>query len=102
MDEVKVAYKEVMGKTMPSFPAILAWLALKLSAGVQHVQVYAICNFFRLLFLNLTFRIQDTERIYQARASGGYPTLEEEIESAKAVCEMQDFRTWLLKRKENV
>lgn len=37
MDEVKKAYKEVMGKNMPSFPAILAWLALKLSAGVQHV-----------------------------------------------------------------
>lgn len=37
MDEVKKAYKEVMGKNMPAFPAILAWLALKLSVGVQHV-----------------------------------------------------------------
>ncbi|KAH8121382.1 NAD(P)-binding protein [Trichoderma asperelloides] len=81
MDEVKKSYKEVMGKNMPAFPAILAWLALKLSVGVQHV-------------------VQDTERIYQARVSGRYPTLEEEIEAAKAVCEMQDFRTWLLRRKE--
>lgn len=37
MDEIKNTYKEVMGKAMPSVPAILAWLALKLSAGVQHV-----------------------------------------------------------------
>jgi hypothetical protein len=37
MDELKKAYKEAMGKSMPSFPAILAWLALKLGPGVQHV-----------------------------------------------------------------
>ncbi|KAK1255370.1 hypothetical protein MKX08_009365 [Trichoderma sp. CBMAI-0020] len=81
MDEIKKAYKEVMGKTMPSVPAILAWLALKLSAGVQHV-------------------IKDTERVHQARVNGRYPTLDEEIELAKTTCEMQDFRTWLIKRKE--
>ncbi|KAL7926139.1 hypothetical protein ACQKWADRAFT_281865 [Trichoderma austrokoningii] len=81
MAQVKEAYKDAMGKTMPSVPAILAWLALKLSSGVQHV-------------------IKDTERVHQARVSGGYPTLDEEIELANTACELQDFRTWLIKRKE--
>lgn len=51
-------------------------------------------------FPDLAPRIKDTERVHQARVNGGYPTLDEEIELAKTACELQDFRTWLIKRKE--
>lgn len=37
MNEIKSAYKDVLGKQMPSVPAIFAWLILKLSSGAQHV-----------------------------------------------------------------
>jgi hypothetical protein len=37
MDEIKTAYKGIIGKQMPSVPAVLAWLILKLSTGAQHV-----------------------------------------------------------------
>lgn len=100
MDEVKKTYKEVMGKQMPAFPAILAWLALKLSGGVQHVQVYATYNIVDCFFPDLASRIKDTEAIYLARVGGEYPTLDEEIELARAAGEIQDFRMWLIKRKE--
>ncbi|PTB68582.1 NAD(P)-binding protein [Trichoderma citrinoviride] len=82
MTEIKAAYKEVMGKQMPSVPSILAWLILKLSAGARNV-------------------VKQIERNYDVRVSGGYPTLEEEVEAAKTICELQSFRTWLLKRKEH-
>lgn len=51
-------------------------------------------------FPDLAPSIKDTERVHQARVNGGYPTLDEEIELAKTACEMQDWRTWLIKRKE--
>ncbi|KAM0249500.1 hypothetical protein ACHAQJ_009048 [Trichoderma viride] len=81
MNEIKTTYKDIVGKQMPSVPAVLAWLILKLSAGAQHV-------------------VKEIERNYEVRVNGEYPTLEEEIESAKTICELQDFRTWVLKRKE--
>lgn len=39
MTEIEAAYKDVMGKQMPSVPSILAWLVLKLSAGARNVWV---------------------------------------------------------------
>ena len=41
MTEIKAAYKDVMGKQMPSVPSVLAWLILKLSAGARNVWVCA-------------------------------------------------------------
>ncbi|OTA07694.1 hypothetical protein A9Z42_0086060 [Trichoderma parareesei] len=82
MSEIRAAYQDVMGKQMPSVPSILAWLVLKLSAGARNV-------------------VKEIERSYSVRASGGYPTFEEEVEAAKTLCELQSFRTWLLKRKEH-
>ncbi|KAL7795966.1 hypothetical protein V8C37DRAFT_16835 [Trichoderma ceciliae] len=81
MDAIKATYKDVMGKQMPSVPAVFAWLILKLSAGAQHV-------------------VKEIERNYDVRVSGGYPTLEEEVELAKNICELQTYGAWLLKQKE--
>ncbi|KAL6864018.1 NAD(P)-binding protein [Trichoderma novae-zelandiae] len=81
MAEIKAAYEDVMGKQMPSVPALFAWLILKLSAGAQNVA-------------------KEIERNYDVRASGGYPTFEDEVEAAKTLCELQSYRAWLLKRKE--
>ncbi|KAL7949485.1 hypothetical protein V8C42DRAFT_311034 [Trichoderma barbatum] len=83
MSEIKASYKDTLGKPMPSVPAIFAWLILKLSSGAQNV-------------------IKEIERNYDARVSGEYPTFEEEVESARRLCELQTYRTWLLKRKETI
>ncbi|KAL7808145.1 NAD(P)-binding protein [Trichoderma gracile] len=82
MSEIKAAYEDVMGKQMPSVPSILAWLVVKLSAGARNV-------------------VKEIERSYDVRASGGYPTFEEEVEAAKTLCDLQSFRTWLLNRQEH-
>ncbi|KAL6892417.1 hypothetical protein HDV57DRAFT_180070 [Trichoderma longibrachiatum] len=82
MSAIKAAYEDVMGKQIPSVPSILAWLVLKLSAGARNV-------------------VKQIERSYNVRASGEYPTLEEEVEAAKSLCELQSYRAWLLKRKEH-
>ncbi|QYS97510.1 NmrA domain-containing protein [Trichoderma simmonsii] len=82
MNEIKSAYKDVVAKQMPSVPSIFAWLILKLSSGAQHVA-------------------KEIERNYDVRVSGGYPTFDEEVELAKSLCELKDYRSFLLKRKES-
>lgn len=44
---------------------------------------------------------KEIERNFDVRVSGGYPTFDEEVELAKSLCELQTYRSFLLKRKES-
>ncbi|KAK5655860.1 hypothetical protein OQA88_5399 [Cercophora sp. LCS_1] len=79
--QIMESFKRGTGKSMPTVPALLARLLLKLNADARTV-------------------LSDLENHQEARRDGSYASYEEDVKLGRSVCNLMSFEEWARKQAD--
>ncbi len=104
MTEITESYRRAMNKPMPSLPATVGRLLIRMNAASRDMLVpfcIKLMQNYSAAANEIYFccSVREIERHHEVRANGQYATFDSEVQLARSVCKIQTYYEWKLKSR---